>query len=240
MAAYGLAEFVADLDRIVADGGDDAARIPDQAKSLLERLISDVSWRPAARDLLPPPGRPRRFLHVDPERRYSISLMTFAPGQVTPVHDHNTWGLVGVWEGEEREDRFVRPDGAGPAGLLLDRALVNRAGTVTLLIPPDDDIHRIVNSSQVPAHSIHIYGDPIGGRSAQTYDLVTGATARWEDDPLGVMQAWGDHVDLRTLLRRPDADDAALLELVRERLRISGPMPGTRGGLPRTHDGQGV
>src|SRR5690606_14643325 len=42
----------------------------------------------------------RRLVHRDAERGYSIVVMTWGPGQRTPIHDHSgMWCVEGVWGG---------------------------------------------------------------------------------------------------------------------------------------------
>ena len=43
----------------------------------------------------------RRLLHRDPQRRYTAVVMTWGPGQQTPLHDHaGIWCVEGVLCGE--------------------------------------------------------------------------------------------------------------------------------------------
>lgn len=225
---YALGDFVHDLDRLVESGCQDPMKTAREARPMLEELISDGGWCATA-NLTLPETEVRRLLYRHPAGAYTVSAMVFGPGSTTPVHDHDTWGLVGVWQGEEREERFGRP---GNAPLTLDQTTINRTGTVTMLVPPAEDIHRITNRTQGPAYSIHVYGAPSTGRGAQAYDLVTGAVARWEDDPIGAVQAWGGRIGLRTLVAKPEATDEDLLRLLRRRVgearRAVGPKPKRR------------
>ena len=36
--------------------------------------------------------------------------VVFRKGRPTPVHDHVTWGLIGVYSGEQRTSRYYRRD----------------------------------------------------------------------------------------------------------------------------------
>ena len=46
----------------------------------------------------------RNAIHIDPSGDLSLFAQVWLPGQWTPVHDHGSWGLVGIVEGvlEER------------------------------------------------------------------------------------------------------------------------------------------
>jgi predicted metal-dependent enzyme (double-stranded beta helix superfamily) len=115
---------------------------------------------------------------VHPNEAYSITATVFDFGYSTTVHNHGTWGLIGVWRGEEREERFKRLDDGSRAGYARLRpagSALNTPGSVTHLISPDEEIHRIHNLSPFPSCSIHVYGADLNGKLRQQYDLDTGA-----------------------------------------------------------------
>ncbi|MAJ28453.1 MAG: hypothetical protein CMJ92_03520, partial [Planctomycetes bacterium] len=41
----------------------------------------------------------RHLLHADPEDRFSLLALVWKPGQGTPIHDHPSWGVIGVLRG---------------------------------------------------------------------------------------------------------------------------------------------
>ncbi|HYY92152.1 MAG TPA: cysteine dioxygenase family protein [Candidatus Dormibacteraeota bacterium] len=124
-------------------------------------------------------SRPDRFSHnllyrpVD--RIFSVMGGNWQPGQTTPIHDHLTWAVVGVCEGEERESIYRRiDDGSNPdkAKLEMVSERINKKGHVTTL--GKAGIHRIDNVSLSPSLSIHMYGLDIGTVERHSYDPVTG------------------------------------------------------------------
>ena len=89
--------------------------------------------------------------------------MVWRPGQVTRIHDHVTWCVVGVIQGVEHEELFdanLEPIGSSD----------NRVGDVSGFAPPGD-IHRIHNTMGATAISIHIYGTDVTriGSSVRRY-----------------------------------------------------------------------
>ena len=49
-----------------------------------------------------PPGDQkysRHLVHADPDDRYSLLALVWRPGQGTPIHDHPSWGVLGVVSG---------------------------------------------------------------------------------------------------------------------------------------------
>jgi predicted metal-dependent enzyme (double-stranded beta helix superfamily) len=72
----------------------------------------------------------RNAIHVDPDGIMSLYALVWLPGQWTPIHDHGTWGVVGVVEGTLEERSHIRVDGRGKSamsGIELARGGVIRA-----------------------------------------------------------------------------------------------------------------
>ena len=185
---YDLEAFTADMDRAVAAHDVDAPSAIDQAKGCLARLIEDMSWLDP-RHAADKGGMTQYLLHRHPEGRYTVVSVVFGPGYATPVHDHSTWGVVGVWRGEEREERFKRTDDGtreGYAQLRSAGVVVNTPGAITRLIPPDEEIHRITNVTSVPVCSIHVYGADLSGRVRKSFNLDTGAVTEFVVNPESV------------------------------------------------------
>ena len=176
IATYDLAAFTTDLDTIVAAETEDRV-IVERAKPLLGRLLAEMDWLdPRAAE--PRGGSVQYLLHHHPESAYTVVSVVFNTGYSTTVHDHGTWGLVGVWRGEEREERYQRVDDrsrADRATLRLAGEATNLPGAVGRLLPPDEEIHRIHNAAPHPSCSIHVYGGDLNGKLRHQYDLATGA-----------------------------------------------------------------
>ncbi|MFI5275061.1 MAG: cysteine dioxygenase [Ktedonobacterales bacterium] len=102
------------------------------------------------------------LLTVAPSRRFSVTALVWLPGQVTPIHDHICWCVVGVVQGTEREQRYSLREGAGGECWLTplgDEAVP--PGHTAALVPPDENIHRVRNAGETLAISIHVYGDDL-------------------------------------------------------------------------------
>ncbi|MEV5961154.1 cysteine dioxygenase family protein [Kribbella sp. NPDC051952] len=102
-------------------------------------------------------------LHVEPDGSFSIIALVWQPGQKTRIHDHVTWCVFGVIQGVEHEDLY-------DADLRLVGQSDNAVGDVSGFAPPGD-IHRVNNTSDTTAISIHIYGTDVTriGSSARRY-----------------------------------------------------------------------
>ena len=229
LATNTLDAFTRELDALVVEHAAHPAEIPALAAPLLERLLCQPRFAPAVLPSVEDGRGGRALLHQHPDGLYTVWSMAFPAGHCTPIHNHNTWGIVGVWRGEEREEKYHRVDDgarAGHAELASQGTTVNAPGRVVLLVPPRDDVHRIWNETDAPAWSVHIYGKLLGTEPAWTFDAETGRIASWQDDPLATARLWGlpaGSPDLRSLLGLPTtSDEAELLRVMRERLATLG------------------
>jgi predicted metal-dependent enzyme (double-stranded beta helix superfamily) len=98
------------------------------------------------------------LLHAEPDGSFSIAAMVWLPGQQTPIHDHVAWCVTAVLQGCEFEEIFTLTDGARALTLVTRR--LNQPGTASGFAPPGD-IHRVRNTGDTVAISMHVYGADI-------------------------------------------------------------------------------
>jgi predicted metal-dependent enzyme (double-stranded beta helix superfamily) len=148
---------------IHADWSRTAQLVADQ---LREHLPGPEILTPEQR-LGSPDGYGGHTLYVAPDGAFSIIALVWRPGQLTPIHDHTTWCVFGVIQGVEHEELF-------DADLNRIGRSDNRAGDVSGFAPPGD-IHRVHNTGEETAISVHIYGTDItriGSSARRIYDLT--------------------------------------------------------------------
>jgi predicted metal-dependent enzyme (double-stranded beta helix superfamily) len=123
----------------------------------------------------------RNLIYDAPDGSLSLYTLVWLPGQWTPVHDHGSWGVVGVLEGVLEERSYVRlsPDRGADDGIELVRGgviLLGR-GAVTSFVPNPDHIHVTGVPAERPrAVSLHLYGRMMN--SFNTYDVAAGTRCR--------------------------------------------------------------
>ena len=110
-----------------------------------------------------PGGYTRNLIYEAPDDSLSLYSVVWLPGQWTPVHDHGSWGVVGVVEGVLEERSYVRvsPGRGGDADIDLLRGgtIMLRHGAVTSFVPNPDHIHMTgVPAERRRAVSLHLYG----------------------------------------------------------------------------------
>jgi 3-mercaptopropionate dioxygenase len=142
-----------------ADWAETAQLVADE----LRRDLPTPDVLSAAQRLGSPDGYRGQTLHVEPDGSFSIVALVWRPGQITRIHDHVTWCVFGVIQGVEHEELF-------DADLNLVARSANQVGDVSGFTPPGD-IHRVHNTSDTTAISIHVYGTDVTrvGSSARRY-----------------------------------------------------------------------
>lgn len=160
METSGLGELIELVnDAVAKDSVEDTV---EAIKADLCRLI-----RSGRIDLPPDMTRPaegryaRRLLHRDDDRGYSIVVMTWGPGQRTPIHDHaGMWCVEGVWGGsiDVQQYELKKSPQSGDIRFEARNSYEAGVGSAGCLIPPFE-YHSISNPcDQSTAVSLHIYG----------------------------------------------------------------------------------
>jgi predicted metal-dependent enzyme (double-stranded beta helix superfamily) len=170
---YSLPEFIADIARITRGNASDS-QVVAEAKPLLARLIRQPDCLDARFRERGAAAYGRYLLHRAPA--FNISAVVWGPGDNAKAHNHDTWGLVGVIENEIQETRFRRLDDRTNqeyAQLEITKVLNNGAGMVSVLLPPDDDIHEMANVTNRNTVEIHVYGKDLTDMPRLRFDPAT-------------------------------------------------------------------
>ena len=97
--------------------------------------------------------------------------MVWKPGQWTPVHDHGTWGVVGVYQGTFEERGYLRCDleQEKREGVELQRGgiVMIPTGGVSTFVPNPDHIHhmdkaKFAGGTDVEVGTIMAFSGPDG------------------------------------------------------------------------------
>lgn len=114
----------------------DQVRLAEHVARMLQPYLegSDL-LTPAERE--PDPAHYRQhILHVEEDGSFSIVALVWLPSQSTPIHDHVTWCVVGVYEGQEYETRYQLDQEHGTDVLVETDQSINPTGSVAALTPP--------------------------------------------------------------------------------------------------------
>jgi predicted metal-dependent enzyme (double-stranded beta helix superfamily) len=164
-----LTDFAADARRLAAD--------PHAIGARLAALLAEDGWLAPEHRVPDRHSYRQHLLYVSPERDVSIVALVWLPGQSTPIHDHVSWCVVGVYEGRERETRYRAVEAGGGRHLEPVGTVDALPGHVEVLTPDVEDIHMVTAVGEEPTISIHVYG-------ADIERLGTSVYRRYDDWPV--------------------------------------------------------
>jgi predicted metal-dependent enzyme (double-stranded beta helix superfamily) len=183
MSEYDLEEFIAE-SRLVVERSAEPADCVEILAPLLHQLVSgSCDFLKAEHFTSNTDHYARNAIHLDESGGPSLYSLVWTPGQWTPVHDHGTWGVVGVVQGVLEERNFIRIDTNQnqDADIKLVRGgpILLGEGTVTTFVPNPDHIHMTgVPENRSKTVSLHLYGQAMN--SFHVYDVAAGTRERIE------------------------------------------------------------
>jgi predicted metal-dependent enzyme (double-stranded beta helix superfamily) len=162
---YRLYRFLADVEDIIDRESDDLIRL-QQICPLVRRLLNSCEWLQL--NFLPPDpetGWSVQMLYDEPDFPITIQTVVWSPGTTSPVHNHGTWGIVALLDGQEKNTFWQRspspqfPDlikttADFPKGGLRQRIFT--PGDILCLMP--DAIHEVEAIGDEPTISFNLYG----------------------------------------------------------------------------------
>lgn len=178
-ARYTFQDFITDLEMITTLEQDDAEKIKKIARRM-RLLLNGEEFLTDEEKKVRNDHYARHLVHVDRKRRFIVVSIVWGPGQGTPIHDHATWGVAGVVSGELKVTNYYRIDdgkSGGFADLREASAIVAPSGTVTYVLPPNEEIHKMENLSDQPTITLHVYGKEIA--ECNMYNVAKKTVERW-------------------------------------------------------------
>ncbi len=172
--ASGLAEYVRTIEEVL-DRRPSNRVIVREVSLATKRLVADDRWLDERFRVGNPDCYTRHLLHRDPQNRFVVLSLVWMPGQMTPIHDHSCWGVMGLVQNSLEEICYDRLDDGKRrdfAQLEQSRGTDVGKGGVAYLLPPYEEIHRIGNTSNQPTVSLHVYGRDLD--EVNVFDQATG------------------------------------------------------------------
>lgn len=165
---YGINTFIKEVDTIVEQNFNEN-EIIEKVKEQMALLLKEDDILPN-KLMQPNPNYALYPIHIGDNGKYSIAVAIWDIGQKTPIHDHGTWGVIGVIQGTEREIKYDKIN--DDLVEIKDRLIYE--GEIGTCCTSDQDIHRVECASSVPCVGIHVYGRDIGSIERHLYDPNTG------------------------------------------------------------------
>lgn len=176
---YGVSAFVVDARRVmeVPGGVENREAALRELEPLLRLALHGPGWTDQHYATTIDGSRPGYSYYRNADGSLLIYGVRFRHGFPTPVHDHVTWGLIGVYSGQQRTTRYRRlDDGSTPgrcATELIADEILTRGATYPLL--PPHDIHRIEVVTAGEGLSIHVLGADLKRQRRRIFDIEQGA-----------------------------------------------------------------
>ena len=158
---YRLYHFLNDVEEILKKEPDDRRRL-EFICFLVRRLLMSSYWlQSAARQPDPNTGWSVLKLYDEPSFPFSVQNSVWLPGQISPIHNHATWGVVALISGQEKNTFWQRlPNSTIDRGVeKIGEQILNRGDIIGFL---PDTIHSIEVLGDEPAISFNIYGAATG------------------------------------------------------------------------------
>src|SRR5581483_5334058 len=170
---YGIDAFIRDAERIM-QSSTERQRVVDDLRPLLERLMRNPHLLEERFKRSREGGMYGYNFYQSADGSLTINAPAFLKNRPTPIHDHLTWGVIGVYSGQQLTTRYARVDDTGQPGTtrleVVENAVLGPGATYPLL--PPDDLHRIETVSDEPGISIHVLGADLRRQRRNVYEPV--------------------------------------------------------------------
>ena len=104
------------------------------------------------------------LLCLNPQPIFSIRMFIYQPGDYTPIHDHNSWAVIGSALGQVGVVNYARDDDGsveGYARLHKTGGKTLELGQTDINLPLNEGIHQTGNPSDQTNIMVSVYGRPI-------------------------------------------------------------------------------
>ena len=169
-------DFVDHVRQIVKTGGSEE-EITARVAASLEPILSDPDLLSDDQLLVKQEGFTLNQIHIEPDESFSIGAGIWDVGQTTPIHDHGTWGVIGIYRGMENEESFLREgprENGARVNLTPQGKRLAGPGDVFVCCTKDNDVHRVSCASSEPVVGVHVYGGNLAKIARFKYEESTG------------------------------------------------------------------
>ncbi len=172
MEDYSIHQFVADLRRLRAEGGDEHRLLVAVRPLALRAAESRDLWLENYM-LSPDPDQGFSLFPLSEEPDHSLAVFAFSwlPNRGTPPHDHGTWAVVAGALGPEWNTFWRRQDdGDRPGYARLEQVGARMFLPGEVLAMPSGTIHQVWNKTDAVTVSLHVYGMHINHTGRSQFD----------------------------------------------------------------------
>jgi predicted metal-dependent enzyme (double-stranded beta helix superfamily) len=160
--------------------------LPDllRDRELFHRILSGITMN----NIYPDLGESTMFgneiiLFRDPGKQFSVRMYLWRQKEFDPIHDHNSWGVIGAVTGSLQVTGFRRLDNGSDeryADLKETNRITVPAGGTCPVLMLNKGIHRTGNAvNPFTVVQLNVYGRNLTGRKyINAFDADTGSVSR--------------------------------------------------------------
>ncbi len=154
---YRLYRFLTEMEDILEIFHDDVSRIEAITPLVRKLLVSSYWLQMEYKAPSPETGWSVNFLYREFEFPLTVQMVAWAPGHISTIHNHGTWGIVALIGGQEKNRLWCRqPHPNHPDHIEPVAELILNPGDVVALT--SDAIHSVEPLGDEPTVSFNLYG----------------------------------------------------------------------------------
>jgi predicted metal-dependent enzyme (double-stranded beta helix superfamily) len=151
-------------------------------RRLLKKILADIVKGKRYPDVRQATLFTNEFiLYINNQRLFSARLYIYEPGQYTPIHDHNSWGVYGCVSEKIEVIRYRRQDDEtrqGYARLHETERVILQPGDMSVVQPLNEGIHQAGNPTTDTCVMLCVYGTPIRRLYVNEYEPMRNSVRR--------------------------------------------------------------
>lgn len=156
--SYRLYRFLTDLEDILTNVEGDRDRLK-AIRPLVRKLLNNNPWLLTEYEAPDPElGWSVTMLYDEPDFPLTVQTVAWLPGQVSPIHNHGTWGLVALISGQEKNTFWQETDPSNfTSNIKQVGELTLNPGDIIGFLP--NTIHHVKALGDEATISFNLYGE---------------------------------------------------------------------------------
>ena len=156
--SYRLYRFLTDLEDILTNVEGDRDRLK-AIRPLVRKLLNNNPWLLTEYEAPDPElGWSVTMLYDEPDFPLTVQTVAWLPGQVSPIHNHGTWGLVALISGQEKNTFWQETDPSNfTSNIKQVGELILNPGDIISFLP--NTIHHVKALGDEATISFNLYGE---------------------------------------------------------------------------------
>jgi predicted metal-dependent enzyme (double-stranded beta helix superfamily) len=156
--SYRLYRFLTDLEDILTNVEGDRDRLK-AIRPFVRKLLNNNPWLLTEYEAPDPElGWSVTILYDEPDFPLTVQTVAWSPGQVSPIHNHGTWGLVALISGQEKNTFWQETDPSNfTSNIKQVGELTLNPGDIIGFLP--NTIHHVKALGDEATISFNLYGE---------------------------------------------------------------------------------